>query len=137
MRGLNFGFVTAQDMTVPGNGSASYIQPVGDLIANANTANSSHTLSISTGGGFVINLSNGNRLSVTVPTQTFSAFGTGNSAQSLTVSASFVLTEAAEPEPSTWLLLLAGLAILTIAGKRLPRPCGLRRLRISLETLVY
>lgn len=117
-RGLNFGFASAQDLTVPGNGSSPYVQPVRDSIASANTANSSHTLSISTGGGFVIDLGNGERLTITVPVQTFPGVATGDVAQIDSVSASFLLTAAPIPEPTIRWTMLTALTILVIARRR-------------------
>ena len=116
-RGLNFGFVNAQDLTNPGSGSSTYIQPVKDLIANANTASSSHTLSISTGGGFVIDLSDSEHLTVSVPAQTFSAVATSETAQIDSVSASFLLTAAPVPELSSSRIVLAALLILALSAK--------------------
>jgi len=98
-RGLNFGFVAAQDTTGPGSGSVPYVQPIKDTIASANTAGSSHVLGIAT-SGFDIQLSNGEHLVVSVPAQNFLAVASGDIQQIDGVSASFVLNRAAVPEPS-------------------------------------
>jgi hypothetical protein len=99
IRGLNFGFVSAQDTTVPGSGTIPYVQSVKDTISSANTLSSSHLLTIGN-GGFSLLLSNGERLSVSVAGQSFGAVGSGSVEHVENISASFLLTPAAVPEPS-------------------------------------
>ena len=109
-RGLNFGFVAAQDATVPGSGSVPYVQSVKDTIASANTAGSSHVLGIAT-GGFDMQLSNGEHLVVSIPAQNFLAVASGDIEQIDDVSASFVLNLAAVPEPSVACMICVALGL--------------------------
>ena len=132
VRGLNFGFVSADDVTNPGSGSGIYIQPVRDTIGAANTTSSSHVLSLSTGGGVLINLSNHDVLTITVPPQTFLGVPTGTTAQFDSVGASFLLTEPAAtvPEPSISALFAGVFAIMLLAAcKQQLRQQGARRAR--------
>src|SRR5689334_88917 len=73
-RGLNFGFVGAEDVTTAANGVAMYVQSIKDTISSANTVGSSHVLNIGN-GGFDMMLSDGEHLSVSVAAQTFDAVG--------------------------------------------------------------
>jgi hypothetical protein len=118
IRGLNFGFVTAQDTTVAGSGFAPYIQRIEDTISSANTSSSSHVLSIDNNGGFAVPLSNGEHLSVSVAPQTFDAVPSGIVEHVENVSASFLLTAAPVPEPSIVLMFVA-VAGLFAVGRRL------------------
>ena len=120
-RGFNFGFVTAQDTTVSGNGFVPYVQSIKDTISSANTLSSSHLLNIGN-GGFEVLLSNGEQLSVSMAPQTFDAVASGSIEHVENLSASFLLTAAAVPEPTESAML--ALAITLFAATRL------RRLRI-------
>ena len=129
-RGLNFGFLTGQDTTVPGSGVVPYVQSIKDTISSANTLSSSHVLSIGN-GGFDLLLSNGERLSVNVAPQSFDAIASGSVEHAENLSASFLLTAAAVPEPSEAALL--ALVITLFAASRARRlrlvVAGFRRLR--------
>jgi hypothetical protein len=120
-RGINFGFVEAQNITLPGSGSGIYVQPVLDSISHANTAESSHVLSLSTGGGVVIDLDNGERVTITVPSQTFDGRATGDTPASLGVGASFLLSTVAVPEPSSAETMLIASIFFVIAARRFSR----------------
>jgi hypothetical protein len=78
-------------------------------------------LSLPTAGGVVIDLSNGERLTITVPPQRFDSKRTGDTAVSLGVGASFLLTAAAVPEPSTAHLMVGALFGFVLAAKRCNR----------------
>ena len=117
-RGLNFGFVAAQDTTVPGTGSVPYVQSVKDTIASANTAASSHVLGIAA-GGFDMQLNNGEHLAVSVPAQNFLATASGDIEQVDGVSASFVLNPAAVPEPSVVCMICVALGLVAAMRYRL------------------
>jgi hypothetical protein len=116
-RGLNFGFVNAQDTTLPGSGSVPYIQSFNDTIAAANTVSSSHVLRIGT-GGFDMQLSNGEHLTVSEPAQNFPAVASGNIEQVDSVSASFLLTATAVPEPSVARMLFFVVTLFAAIGPR-------------------
>ena len=120
-RGINFGFLEAQDITLTGSGSGPYVQSVLDTISHANTADSSHVLSLSTGGGVVIDLGNGERLTITVPSQTFDGKATGDIPASLGVGASFLLNTAAVPEPSSAETMLVASIFFVIVARRFHR----------------
>jgi hypothetical protein len=110
-RALNFGFVNAQDTTVPGSGFVSYVQPIKDTISSANTLSSSHVLSIGN-GGFNLLLSSAEHLSVSLEPQSFDAVASGIVEHVENVSASFLLTAATVPEPSTAAMLVLAIALL-------------------------
>jgi hypothetical protein len=116
-RGLNFGFVTAQDTTLSGSGFVSYVQSVKDTISSANTLSSSHALSIGN-GGFDLHLSNGEKLSVGVVPQSFDAVASGGIEQVESLSASFLLTAAAVPEPAASATLALVMALFAVVRVR-------------------
>ena len=109
-RGLNFGFVSAQDTTVSGSGFVPYVQSIKDTISSANTLSSSHVLSINN-GGFDLLLSNGEHLSVSVAPQSLEAVASGSVEHVENLSASFLLTAAAVPEPSVAAMLALVIAL--------------------------
>jgi hypothetical protein len=98
IRGLNFGFISAQDTTVAGSGFAPYTQSIKDTIASANTLSSSHVLSIGNGGVNLL-LSNAEHLRISVAPQSFDAVASGSIEHVENLSASFLLRPQLFPNP--------------------------------------
>lgn len=116
---LGFGAVSVQDTTVPGTGSGTFSQTYSDTITNATgaAAPASHVLSALVAGPIVINLTNGDRLTITAPAATYNSLASGSFNAS--ASGTFLLT--AVPEPSSIMLLVTGLGGLLFAAKRVRR----------------